>query len=57
MLNRWFDFIAIHQEELKHFFKTLGKKTSIFFNTESSSLKVNSKVIADIIKRYQFKKF
>ena len=44
---------SIHQEELKYFFKTLGKKTSIFFNTESSSLKAYSKVIADIIKRAQ----
>ncbi|XP_076670615.1 intermembrane lipid transfer protein VPS13A isoform X2 [Andrena cerasifolii] len=44
---------SIHREELKHFFKTLGKKTSIFFNTESSSLKAHSKVIADIMKRAQ----
>ncbi|XP_015437338.1 PREDICTED: vacuolar protein sorting-associated protein 13A-like [Dufourea novaeangliae] len=44
---------SIHQEELKYFFRTLGKKTSIFFNTESSSLKAYSKVIADIIKRAQ----
>ncbi|CAK9828583.1 Intermembrane lipid transfer protein VPS13A [Anthophora retusa] len=44
---------SIQQEELKYFFKTLGKKTSIFFNTESSSLKAYSKVIADIIKRAQ----
>lgn len=44
---------SIQQEELKYFFKTLGKKTSIFFNTESSSLKTYSKVIADIIKRAQ----
>ncbi|XP_053983322.1 intermembrane lipid transfer protein VPS13C-like [Hylaeus volcanicus] len=44
---------SIQQEELKYFFKTLGKKTSIFFNIESSSLKVYSKVIPDIIKRAQ----
>ena len=44
---------SIHREELKHFFKTLGKKTSIFFNSESSSLKAHSKVIADIMKRAQ----
>nr|XP_012154530.1 PREDICTED: vacuolar protein sorting-associated protein 13C isoform X3 [Megachile rotundata] len=44
---------SIHQEELKYFFKTLGKKTSIFFHTESSSIKAYSKVIADIIKRAQ----
>ncbi|XP_034193125.2 intermembrane lipid transfer protein VPS13A isoform X1 [Osmia lignaria lignaria] len=44
---------SIHQEELKYLFKTLGKKTSIFFNNESSSLKAYSKVIADIIKRAQ----
>ncbi|XP_076375159.1 intermembrane lipid transfer protein VPS13A isoform X2 [Megalopta genalis] len=44
---------SVHQEELKYFFRTLGKKTSIFFHTESSSLKAYSKVIADIIKRAQ----
>ncbi|KAG7205210.1 hypothetical protein KM043_018296 [Ampulex compressa] len=44
---------SIHQEELKYFFKTLGKKTSVFFNIEDNSLKVCSKVIADIIKRAQ----
>ncbi|XP_076634172.1 intermembrane lipid transfer protein VPS13A isoform X1 [Colletes latitarsis] len=43
---------SIHQEELKYFFKTLGKKTSIFFNNESSLLK-DSKMIPDIIKRAQ----
>ncbi|XP_076243831.1 intermembrane lipid transfer protein VPS13A [Calliopsis andreniformis] len=44
---------SIHQEELKYFFKTLGKKASIFFNTDSSPTKAYSKVIADIIKRAQ----
>ncbi|CAL7940918.1 unnamed protein product [Xylocopa violacea] len=44
---------SIHQEELNHFFKTLGKKMSIFFVTESSYLKANSKLIADIMKRAQ----
>ncbi|XP_017890538.1 vacuolar protein sorting-associated protein 13C-like [Ceratina calcarata] len=44
---------SVHQEELKYFFKTLGKKTSIFFNTESSSSRTYSKVIPDIIKRAQ----
>ncbi|KAK9294042.1 hypothetical protein QLX08_011233 [Tetragonisca angustula] len=44
---------SVHQEELKYFLRTLGKKTSIFFNTESSSLKTYSKVIADIMKRAQ----
>lgn len=43
---------SIHQEELKYFFKTLAKKTLIFFNTESS-LKTHSKIITDIIKRAQ----
>lgn len=41
----------IHQEEFKYFFKTLAKKTLIFFNTENSSLKIHSKIITDIIKR------
>lgn len=44
-------FAGIHQEELKYFFKTLAKKTLIFFNTEGSSLKTHSKIITDIIKR------
>lgn len=44
---------SVHQEELKYFFKTLGKKTSIFFNTETSSSRTYSKVIPDIIKRAQ----
>lgn len=45
--------IGIHREELRYFFKTLGKKTSVLFKAESSCLKTYSKVIADIIKRYQ----
>jgi len=43
---------GIHREELKYFFKTLGKKTSVLFKAESSCLKTHSKVITDIIKRY-----
>ncbi|XP_072752571.1 intermembrane lipid transfer protein VPS13A [Anoplolepis gracilipes] len=44
---------SIHREELRYFFKTLGKKISVLFNTESSCLKTHSKVIPDIIKRAQ----
>ncbi|XP_025991463.1 vacuolar protein sorting-associated protein 13A isoform X2 [Solenopsis invicta] len=44
---------SIHREELRYFFKTLGKKTSVLFKAESSCLKTYSKVIADIIKRAQ----
>ncbi|KAG5314184.1 VP13A protein, partial [Acromyrmex insinuator] len=44
---------SIHREELRYFFKTLGKKTSVLFKAESSYLKTYSKVIADIIKRAQ----
>ncbi|XP_012533549.1 vacuolar protein sorting-associated protein 13A isoform X2 [Monomorium pharaonis] len=44
---------SIHREELRYFFKTLGKKTSVLFKAESSCLKTYSKVIANIIKRAQ----
>ncbi|EZA49615.1 Vacuolar protein sorting-associated protein 13A [Ooceraea biroi] len=44
---------STHREELRYFFKTLGKKTSVLFKAESSYLKTHSKVITDIIKRAQ----
>lgn len=53
LLNLIKNVAGIYREELRYFFKTLGKKISVFFNTESSCLKTHSKVIPDIIKRYQ----
>lgn len=44
---------GIHREELRYFLKTLGKKTSMLFKAETSCLNDHSKIIADIIKRYQ----
>ncbi|KMQ97580.1 vacuolar protein sorting-associated protein 13a [Lasius niger] len=44
---------TIHREESRYFFKTLGKKISVLFKTESSCSKTHSKVIPDIIKRAQ----
>ncbi|KAL6266414.1 hypothetical protein P5V15_003265 [Pogonomyrmex californicus] len=44
---------SVHREELRYFFKMLGKKTSVLFQVDNSCSKTYSKVIADIIKRAQ----
>ncbi|XP_078045899.1 intermembrane lipid transfer protein VPS13A isoform X2 [Augochlora pura] len=41
----------VNRDTMKHYFRSLGKRASILFHNESSSVKAYSKVITDIIKR------